>query len=246
MAGILHAVGSRAMTLGVIATKVNGRVKTPTPEDVSMALEVIGPGFGRTGTNSLRLALERLGFGPCHHMFEVRDNPEQLPAWEAAARGEQVSWDGIFSGYRAQVDWPGAAYWRNLAQHYPDAKVILSVRDPHAWFDSIQATIGPFMTTMRGQHDDAHMNAISEMCGKFIVEDIFDGRLNDRDHAIDVFNAHTKEVKDTIPSERLLVYETGSGWGPLCDFLGVPKPQEPYPLTNSTADFKKSVGDFSA
>lgn len=203
-----------------------------------MALEVIGAGFGRTGTNSLRLALERLGFGPCHHMFEVRDNPEQLPAWEAAARGEAVNWDAMFEGYRAQVDWPGAAYWRQLADFYPDAKVILSVRDPHAWFNSVQATIGPFMTTMRGRHDSAHMNAISEMCGQFIVQDIFGGRLEDRNHAIAVFEAHVAEVKATISAERLLVYETGSGWGPLCVFLGVPEPDEPYPLTNSTKDFQ--------
>ena len=210
-----------------------------------MTLEVIGPGFGRTGTNSLRLALERLGFGPCHHMFEVRDNPEQLPPWEAAAQGETVAWDKVFTGYRAQVDWPGAAYWRELAKYFPDSKIILSVRDPDAWFDSVQATIGPFMTTMKGRHGDEHMNAISEMCGKFIVDDIFDGDLNNRDHAISVFNAHVMEVKETISAERLLVYETGSGWHPLCSFLGVPEPKEPYPLTNTTTDFKKSVGDFA-
>lgn len=108
-----------------------------------MALEVIGAGFGRTGTNSLKLALERLGFGPCHHMFEVRDNPEQLPAWQAVARGKGADWDAMFKGYRAQVDWPGAAYWKQLSDHYPDAEVILSVRDPDVWFDTVQSTIGP-------------------------------------------------------------------------------------------------------
>lgn len=202
-----------------------------------MALSIVGAGFGRTGTNSLRLALEQLGFGPCHHMFEVRDNPDQLPGWEAASRGEAVDWDVIFQGYRAQVDWPGAAYWRQLSNHYPDAKVILSLRDPDAWFDSVQATIGPVMTTMRGHHDSAHMNAIAEMCHRFIVEDIFDGRLEDRDHAISVFNAHAAEVQASIPAERLLVYETGTGWGPLCEFLGTPVPDEPYPSTNSTKQF---------
>jgi hypothetical protein len=203
-----------------------------------MALEVIGAGFGRTGTNSLRLALERVGFGRCHHMFEVRDNPDQLPAWEAAARGERVDWDTVFDGYRAQVDWPGAAYWRQLSEHFPAAKVILSVRDPHEWFDSVQATIGPFMTTMRGKHKSAHSNAMAEMCHRFIVQDIFDGRISDRDHAVAVFEAHVAEVRATIPSERLLVYETGSGWGSLCAFLDVPEPNEPYPLTNSTKDFQ--------
>ncbi|WP_170327782.1 sulfotransferase family protein [Ruegeria arenilitoris] len=208
-----------------------------------MGLEVIGAGFGRTGTNSLKIALERLGFGPCHHMFEVRDNPEQLPAWEAAARGEASDWDTMFRGYRAQVDWPGAAYWQQLAAHYPDAKVILSVRNPDAWFDSVQATIGPFMTTMRGKHDQPHLNAIAEMCSKFIVQDIFGGQLNDRDHATRVFETHIDTVRKTIPAGRLLIYETGSGWDPLCTFLGVDTPDESYPLTNSTKEFQKKIND---
>lgn len=206
-----------------------------------MALEVIGAGFGRTGTNSLRLALERLGFAPCHHMFEVRDNPEQLPAWEAAARGEGADWDSMFKGYRAQVDWPGAAYWKQLSDHYPDAKVILSVRDPDVWFDSVQSTIGPFMTGMRGRHDSAHLNAMAEMCYQFIVQDIFDGKMDDRNHALATFERHVAEVIDTIPSRRLLVYRTGSGWKPLCDFLGVPEPEDPYPLTNSTREFQERI-----
>ena len=117
------------------------------PRKIARESLFIGPGFGRTGTNSLKLALEQLGFGPCHHMFEVRDHPEQLPNWEAAARGETVDWDVVFRGYRSQVDWPGARYWRELAQHYSKAKVILSVRDPDSWFDSVQATIAPFVAT---------------------------------------------------------------------------------------------------
>jgi hypothetical protein len=95
-----------------------------------MALQIIGPGFGRTGTNSLKVALEHLGYGPAHHMFEVRDDPALLPAWEALSRGGAGDWDAIFRSYRAQVDWPGARYWRELAVHYPDAKVVLTVRDP--------------------------------------------------------------------------------------------------------------------
>lgn len=206
-----------------------------------MGLGIIGAGFGRTGTNSLKLALEQLGYGPCHHMFEVRDNPEQLPAWEAAARGESVDWDAMFDGYRSQVDWPGAAYWRQLAEYYPNAKVILSVRDPDRWFDSVQATIGPFMTTMRGKHDSAHANAIAEMCSSFIVQDIFDGRLNERDHATSVFKQHNEQVRDSLPSDRLLVYQTGSGWDPLCAFLEVDVPSDPYPHSNSTTEFQQNV-----
>jgi hypothetical protein len=202
-----------------------------------MTLEIIGAGFGRTGTNSLKLALEQLGFGPCHHMFEVRDHPEQLAFWEAVTRGERPGWDRVFAGYRSQVDWPGAAVWRELADHFPDAKVILSLRDPQAWFESVQATIGPFMTTLRGTHTTPGMNDRAEMCHRLIAETIFGGRLNDRDHAIGVFEAHVAEVKATIPPDRLLVYETGSGWDPLCNGLGVPLPETPYPHSNTTAQF---------
>jgi hypothetical protein len=201
-----------------------------------LALEIIGAGFGRTGTNSLKLALEHLGFGPCHHMFEVRDNPELLPPWEAAARGESVDWDAVFRGYRSQVDWPGARYWRELAEHFPDAKVILSVRDPDAWFDSVQVTIAPFLAA-RGKHTSAHVNAIAEMGHQAIEVQIFDNRLSDRDHAIEVFKKHIAEVQSEIPRRRLLTFELQQGWKPLCDFLNVEIPDIPFPKTNSSKEF---------
>jgi hypothetical protein len=201
-----------------------------------MPLEIIGPGFGRTGTNSLKLALEHLGFGPCHHMFEVRDNPELLPDWEAAARGEPVDWDRVFRGYRSQVDWPGARYWRELARHFPEAKVILTVRDPDAWFDSVQATIAPFIAA-RGTHPSPHVNAIAEMAYRTIVAPIFEDRLSDRDHATRVFRKHIAVVKAEVPAHRLLVLDLREGWQPLCDFLGVEVPDVPFPKTNSSKEF---------
>jgi Sulfotransferase domain len=201
-----------------------------------MSLEIIGPGFGRTGTNSLKLALEHLGFGPCHHMFEVRDNPELLADWEALARGETVDWDEVFAGYRSQVDWPGAKYWRELARHFPDAKVILTVRDPDEWFDSVQATLAPFVAA-RGKHPAPHPNAIAEMAYKLIVVPTFDGRMSDREHLTRIFREHIAEVQAAIPAERLLVFDLREGWAPLCAFLGVDVPDIPFPKTNSSKEF---------
>lgn len=201
-----------------------------------MPLEIIGAGFGRTGTNSLKLALERLGFGPCHHMFEVRDNPALLPNWEAAARGETVDWDEVFRGYRSQVDWPGARYWRQLAQHFPKAQVILSVRDPDAWFDSVQATIAPFLAA-RGTHPSPHVNAIAEMGHQAVEVQIFEDRLSDREHATQIFKKHIAEVQSEIPADRLLTFDLRDGWRPLCDFLGVEVPDVPFPKTNSSKAF---------
>jgi hypothetical protein len=201
-----------------------------------MPLEIIGPGFGRTGTSSLKIALEHLGFGPCHHMFEVRDNPDLLPDWEAAARGESVDWDKVFSRYRSQVDWPGARYWRELVRHFPEAKVILTVRDPDAWFDSVQATITPFIAA-RGTHPSPHVNAIAEMAYRTIVAPVFQDRLSDRDHATRVFREHIAEVQAEIPAHRLLTFDLREGWPPLCNFLGVEVPDIPFPKTNSPKEF---------
>ncbi len=201
-----------------------------------MELEIIGPGFGRTGTNSLKLALEHIGYGPCHHMFEVRDNPKLLPDWEAAADGQPVDWNHVFRGYRSQVDWPGARYWRELVEAFPDAKVILSVREPNGWFDSVQATVHPFIEA-RGTHDSDHMNAIAEMAYNTVVRPIFDGRLSERRHAIRKFEQHIENVQSSVPAERLLTFDVREGWNPLCAFLNVIVPDIPFPKTNSSKEF---------
>lgn len=212
-----------------------------------MALEIIGPGFGRTGTNSLKLALEHLGFGPCHHMFEIFNNPELLADWQAAARGERVDWNKVFSGYRSQVDWPGARYWRELVQWFPDAKVILSVRDPDEWFDSVQATIAPVMLA-HGTHPSPHLNAIAEMAYQTVVAQVFNGRISDRQYAMRIFKEHIAEVQRTVASDRLLVFDTKQGWAPLCDFLRVEMPMIPFPRTNTSKEFvelKQGLDDTS-
>lgn len=204
-----------------------------------MALEIIGAGFGRTGTSSLKFALEHLGFGPCHHMYEVRDHPELLPDWQRAARGEAVDWDQVFRGYRSQVDWPGARYWRELARHFPAAKVILSVRDPDSWFDSVQATITPFLAA-RGTHSSTHINAIAEMGQQTIAVQVFDDRLADRDHATRVFRRHVATVQAEIAADRLLTFDPRDGWRPLCDFLEVEEPGIPFPWVNTSKQFGKA------
>lgn len=200
-----------------------------------MTLEIIGPGFGRTGTNSLKVALEHLGFGPAHHMFEVRDNPEQLPAWQALAAGGSADWDAVFRGYRSQVDWPGARYWRELAAYYPDARVILTVRDADDWFDSVEATIAKFLAG-RGTYD-AHLNGVASMAYELIAAGVFDGRMSDRSHATALFNAHISEVQATIPASRLLTFDVRQGWEPLCAFLDCPVPKISFPRLNSSKQF---------
>jgi hypothetical protein len=207
-----------------------------------MSLKVVGAGLGRTGTKSLQTALGMLGLGPCHHMVEVFAHPESMALWIEAGAG-RPNWDAIFADYRSMVDYPGAAYWRELAAYYPDAKVVLSVRDPDHWFDSTQATI----FAPNGGVDQALENSDTPRAA-FLLS--FSGRFRDTIHdriaMTEYFRRHVEEVKAAIPSERLLVYEVGSGWEPLCAGLGVPVPAEPYPSENSRADFVARVAVAAA
>ncbi|MES0028821.1 sulfotransferase family protein [Mesorhizobium sp. M0040] len=199
-----------------------------------MALYVIGAGMGRTGTYSLKLALEHLGFGPCHHMADVRANPEQKALWRAAGQGQLPTWDAAYAGYLSAVDWPTAHFWREVSDHYPHAKVILTVRDPEAWYDSMAQTIGLTM--------DAATNDPQSFGVAVVGNTVFGGRFDNRDHAIAVYEAHNASVKSTLPPERLLTYQASEGWEPLCAFLGVQLPSEPFPRTNSTAEFRARIG----
>jgi hypothetical protein len=207
-----------------------------------MALKIVGAGFGRTGTKSLKFALDQLGFGPCHHMFELHEHPEQVPLWQAAARGETMDWDAVFAGYTSCVDWPAAHYWREIAAHYPHAKVLLSVRPAEAWFKSISATI--YRSIMRRDSDPPGVTRDRrDMSYEITIRQTFGGRLDDRDHALSVFRAHIEEVQRTIAPDRLLTFDVTEGWEPLCTFLGVPIPDAPFPRTNTTAEFQARLLD---
>ncbi len=198
-----------------------------------MALKIVGSGLGRTGTKSMHTALAMLGFGPCHHMVEVFEHPETMKLWIEAGQGKP-DWDAIFKGYQSMVDYPGAAYWRELAAYYPDAKVLHTVRDPDKWFESTQATIlapGSPVTDAEGPR------------GQFFASftKAFRADMHDRAFMTDYFRRHTEEVKAAIAPERLLIYEVGEGWERLCRFLGVPVPAEPYPSENSRGEFQARV-----
>jgi hypothetical protein len=203
-----------------------------------MALEVIGSGFGRTGTASLKRALEMLGFGPCHHMEEIFANPPQVAHWQAVAAGRPVDWDEVFAGYRSQVDWPGAHVWRDLAAFYPAAKVVHSVRPEEAWWKSFSATIAKLVDERAGIPLPPHVAAMLQAAGVEMIErQTFGGRITDKAGALAAFRRRTEEVKAAIPAGRLLVFDVAEGWAPLCAFLGVPVPDAPFPRVNSTEDF---------
>ncbi|RWM24534.1 sulfotransferase family protein [Mesorhizobium sp.] len=197
-----------------------------------MSIRVMGTGFGRTGTDSMREALTMLGFGPCHHMYEVIRNEEQKRLWRALARGAAPDWDRLFAGYKSCVDWPSAHYWRELIEAYPQARVILTWRSPESWWESFAKTILPAISDSQDQ----------ESLGiALIAKQVFGGRPHDRAHAIAVYEANVEAVLRSVPAERLLVHKLGDGWEPLCAHLGVPVPAEPYPNRNTTKEFRTAL-----
>jgi hypothetical protein len=207
-----------------------------------MALAIIGSGFGRTGTKSLKEAVERLGFGPCHHMHEVMVNPDQVAHWQALAAGETVDWNDVYSGYRSQVDWPGAAFWREAADAFPQAKVVHTVRPEDVWWNSFSRTIGKLLDMYRQLPLPPHVSAILDAWTEFAGKPTFGGRYDDRESAVAAFRRRTDEVRAAIPDERLLVFDVAEGWEPLCRFLAVPVPDAPFPHHNLRKDFWEVLG----
>jgi hypothetical protein len=207
-----------------------------------MALSVIGSGFGRTGTASLKAALEQLGFGPCHHMEEVLRNPENVRCWQALSRGEAVDWNEVFAGYSAQVDWPGCHFWRELVVAFPDAKVLHSVRSEESWWRSYSQTIGMVINNYPQMPMPPHVRDMMDASLELFIKPTFGSANVDRETALRAYNLRTEQVLSAVPPDRLLVFDVAEGWAPLCAFLSVPLPEVPFPHLNSTSDFLAAVG----
>jgi len=196
-----------------------------------MSLAVIGAGYGRTGTLSLKAALETLGYRKCHHMIEVIKTPGAADQWMAAIDAPAVAWDELFQGFAASVDWPACHFYKALADYYPAAKVVLTVRDPLQWFESMSATTLGVIRPRLADPDNKNLGT------ELVVKAAFEGNIDDAAHAVDMFNRHTREVIASIDEKRLLVYDVRDGWAPLCGFLEQPIPDTPFPRVNSRDEF---------
>ena len=203
-----------------------------------MSLQIVGAGFGRTGTLSAKLALEQLGLGPCYHMHEVFRRPEHIPVWERASRGEAVDWHRLFADFRSTVDWPATYFWRELVRAFPAARVLLTVRDPDAWYESARETVFRVDRSLATTDVGRAQLAMAE---RVVQQGTFGGRLDDRAHCIDVYVRHNEEVRQVLGA-RVLTYDVAEGWGPLCEWLGVDAPDAEFPRTNSTAEFQQRIG----
>ncbi|HYV94490.1 MAG TPA: sulfotransferase [Chitinophagales bacterium] len=213
-----------------------------------MSLKIIGAGVGRTGTHSLKIALEELGFGKCYHMEELlMHNPQNVKYWEDAKAGKPVNWEELFNGFQSAVDIPTFYFYKELMKVYPGAKVILTTRNEDSWYKSFGDTIVhsskpsfgqilsmsfrmPFNKKLRQQLN------VFKYAGGFLKEFFPDGFQN-KAAATKFYNDWNKRVMETVPKEKLLVYNVKEGWEPLCRFLNVPIPAKPFPHSNTTAEF---------
>jgi Sulfotransferase domain len=215
-------------------------------------VKVIGAGFGRTGTTSLKAALETLGFGASYRLTEVFKHPEHVAFWEAARRGERVDWEGFFSGYGVAVDWPACTFYGEIMEAFPGAPVILTIRDPDRWYESVRSTIYGIRTLSAGRAPmrlafalaglfAPGVTGIARLADEILWEGTFDGRFEDRSYAIETYKRHNAEARRQVPPERLLVYDVKEGWAPLCDFLGVEVPDQPFPHLNDTKEMRRRL-----
>jgi hypothetical protein len=202
-----------------------------------MTLRVIGAGLGRTGTHSLKLALEQLLGAPCYHMVELFERPDDVEQWRRAVRNETADWAAVFGGYAAVVDWPAASFYDVLMDVYPDALVLLSTRqDADAWWTSVSATIVPAISRLSGEPPPLEGMLFELLATRFTPD------RRDHDASVAAYLRHNENVRTRVPGERLVEWQPGDSWGPICQALGVAAPDEPFPHVNTTSDFRAMTG----
>lgn len=204
-----------------------------------MSLQVIGAGFPRTGTMSTKAALEQLGLGPCYHFVTQFERPQDAKVWLAAGTGQPVDWKALFADFGSAVDWPQSAFYKQLMEVYPESKVLLNVRDPEKWYESVTQTVYPASRGGLSMPEDTMLGCAARAIDALGWQGIFDGHFEDKEHAISVFNRWNREVQEYVPAERLLVWEVKEGWEPLCRFLGLPVPETPFPRLNDSETFRQ-------
>ena len=204
-----------------------------------MGLRVVGAGVGRTGTASLKVALEQLLGAPCYHMFEVFGQPGHIERWQTAADGGDPDWYGLFEGYAAAVDWPVASFWREVSEAFPDALVLLSVRPVDEWWKSADQTI--WEVSRRPAPPGTPFVAQQRMI-RSVLETRFTPDWSEEGPSKEAFERHNAKVRAAVPKDRLIEWTPSDGWGPICEALGLPVPDEPFPRTNTSAEFRSMLG----
>ena len=207
-------------------------------------LQIIGAGFGRTGTHSLGLALEILGFSPCYNITEVTKNEGHTEMWNEALEGKPVDWQVLFANYGSAVEWPTITFLPQIMAQFPQAKIILTTREPDLWFESANATIFDGLE-LSAYHPDPIKRKQGNMTRRLILEHTFVNRYREKPFALEVMRRHNEQVIKFVPPERLLIYQVHEGWEPLCAFVGKPIPPAPFPHANKRTEFQDSAPDWA-
>jgi hypothetical protein len=204
-------------------------------------MKVIGAGFGRTGTMSLKVALQRLDFGPCLHMIDLLSgNPELSDIFREAYDGKPTDWEAALQGWESAVDWPACSFYRQFMDRFPDAPVILNVRDGEGWYKSTYNTIYQAAMVLP-QTLEMEARPASKMLRRVVWEGDLQGKFQDKGAALEIFERWNDEVRNSVPKDRLLEFNVIEGWEPLCAFLGVDVPDEPFPHLNDTQSFLEMI-----
>jgi hypothetical protein len=210
-------------------------------------LKLLNAGLGRTGTTSLQVALERLGYGPCYHMFDIVSSEERLAQWESIIiDGRQPDWAAVFDGFSAIVDGPPSLHYAQIMKAFPEAKVVLTVRDAEGWYRSTRDTLYQFVVRNRETppEEGTRQARVFRMTNVMMWDGLLGGRFDDQAYAMDVYRRYNQEVIDTVDADRLLVYDVKQGWEPLCAFLGIEVPAEEFPHVNTTASMRERMQSF--
>jgi Sulfotransferase domain len=207
-------------------------------------MKLIGASFPRMGTLSTKAALEQLGLGPCYHFLTQFERPQDVDVWQAAAEGKPVDWTALFADFQSAVDWPASRFYKQLMAMYPDAKVLLNVRDPEAWYESMVQTVYPASRMGLSAPAESILGRMGRMIDTLSWQPLFQGRFEDKPYALSVFERQNQEVQDYVPADRLLVWDVKEGWEPLCRFLGVAMPDTPFPHLHDTEAFRKQLETY--
>jgi Sulfotransferase domain len=207
-------------------------------------MKLIGASYPRAGTLSTKAALEQLGLGPCYHFVTQFERPQDIDVWQAAAEGKPVDWTALFADFQSVVDWPASLFYKQLMAMHPEAKVLLNVRDPEAWYESMLKTVYPASQAGLSAPPESVLGRMGRMINTLAWQPLFQGRFEDKPYALSVFERQNQEVLDYVPADRLLVWDVKEGWEPLCRFLGVAMPDTPFPHLHDTEAFRKQLETY--
>jgi len=222
-----------------------------------MSLSVIGTGLSRTGTTTLRKVLEELGFSPCYNSTELFIRPRGIEFWEGLEQGEEVDFENFFSNYNGIIGFPGYIFHQQLKAEYPDARVILSYREPEEWYEDISKTVFESVSSHVNKAYAEEVRSFDPYLAdcierihalqlRILEENYFEGRFADKDYAVQRYVEWNEGIKDIYSEDELLVYQVTEGWEPVCKFLGVPVPEgKEFPHLNHPKTFhNRSTSGF--